>query len=327
MERSAKRFSALNLFWIVPLIIILAFAVFMYLIPGVERLSSDPVEGSESWMAALDDASYISEVTLPGTHDSATANVQLAFFSKCQQASVADQLRAGFRYLDIRLGFDENGAKLMHGFCNCTQGPWPWSAPLYLSSVADDCVAFLKEHPTEFIVFAVKHEHGDQTIDEVSSAMQAIVGENPEMWLLGDSIPTVGQARGKLVLLRRYGEAGGNVPGLPLLWANQDGYSDLTLGSAHEDNGSYTLHVQDRYEFPSPEKYSAFIRSLEDPVGEKDLNINFLSTKGTAKYGHPFKFAKELNAKLASAEGLKGWVVLDFGTPRLAEAVYSRNFQ
>ncbi|MBO6061304.1 MAG: hypothetical protein J6P98_04225 [Clostridia bacterium] len=327
MSKTKKRFSAWNLLWIVPLLLILALVVLMYVIPAFETVEPTPVDGVANWMTVLSNDLPISDVIIPGTHDSATKDVQLAFFSKCQALTIKEQLVAGFRYLDIRVGFDEKGAKLQHGFCSCTVGSWPWSDPLYLDSVIDDCIDFLKDYPSEFILFAVKHEHGDETDEEVSAAMEAFIAENPEMWLLPDSIPTVGEARGKLVLLRRYGEAApSEMPGLPLIWANQSGYDDYSLITADELNGSYTLHVQDRYEYPVDEKYMAFVRSLSNETDAENVNLVFLSTKGTAKYGHPYRYAKELNEKLGELSSFNGWIVVDFGSASIAEQIYRCNF-
>ena len=59
------------------------------------------------------------------------------------------------------------------------------------------------------------------------------------------------------------------------------------------------------------------------------VRISFLSTKGTAKYGHPYSFAKTLNAKLMAEDtaSLDGWIIVDFGSAGLAEHIYKANFQ
>jgi 1-phosphatidylinositol phosphodiesterase len=332
MKKGSKRFSALNLLWILPLAAVLAFGVFMYLIPALERPDTAPVAGSESWMKALDDSLPISRVVLPGSHDAGTQNVQLAFICKCQTLSVKEQLEAGFRYLDIRIGYGDWGFKLMHGFCECQTGPWPWSQELYLASVIDDCEEFLRDNPTEFIVFAVKYEHVTVPVDEFleSDPMTDYIEDCPEgAWLLTDSIPQVGEARGKIVLLRRYGVPApeDGIKGLPFIWKDQKAHDDYTLDAADEPNGTYTLHVQDRFAFPVEEKWSAFKTACSEAVcGPQDISLIFLSTKGTAKYGHPYKYAKPLNARLMEADGLTGWIVVDFCTPQLAEKIYSANF-
>ena len=105
-----KKFFAvvLKVLLAVVLLCLAVFVALMYVIPSVEAPKQEGVVGSDSWMESLNDSLYISEVTLPGTHDSATKNVQLAYFSKCQSLDIRGQLDAGFRYLDIRLGVDDS---------------------------------------------------------------------------------------------------------------------------------------------------------------------------------------------------------------------------
>ena len=156
--------------WILPLALILALAVMMYVIPAFEKVDKTPVRGASDWMKALPDDMPLTEVTLPGTHDSATEYVQLAFFSKCQALDIRGQLEAGYRYLDIRLS-DGEGMPLMHGFTNCTVNGWPWAKTLYLESVLENCYAFLEENPTETVLFCVKHEHGDASDSDFADAL------------------------------------------------------------------------------------------------------------------------------------------------------------
>ena len=113
----------------------------MLVLPLTEGADTTPVSGSADWMAALPDDTPLSALVIPGTHDSATQYVQLAYFSKCQALSVGQQLEAGFRYLDIRLGDAEKGGdypRLMHGFTNCKTGIF--GGTLTLDAVLADVV-------------------------------------------------------------------------------------------------------------------------------------------------------------------------------------------
>ncbi len=308
---------------------ILLFLLVMFVIPLTETGDNTPVAGSADWMADLDDALTLDTIVLPGTHDSGTHYVQLGYFSKCQAMDIGEQLEAGYRYLDIRLAVDGEGMKLMHGFTNCRSGPMPWDAALSLDEVLEQCYAFLSAHPGETVIFAVKQEHGDESVQDFETILNACVQKEPEFWLLTDTIPTLGEARGKLVLMRRYEDEAdlGAAAGIPLLWKNQNGYADLSLNTAAEPNGSYTLWVQDRYEYPTEAKWAAFCAGLENAkTGEGNVAIHFLSTKGTATFGHPYRFAKVLNEQLKGAQELSGWIVVDFASAPLAESVYSRNF-
>jgi len=307
-------------------------ALILYIIPLTETEDKTVVDGSADWMAALDDDLPLSEVVLPGTHDSATKYVQLAFFSKCQAKDIAAQLEAGFRYLDIRVGGDMEGRfTLLHGFASCKTGAAPWSGQLYLNEVVSACTAFLDAHPTETVVFAVKLEAGDAGrlfVNAFDSWLQS--GPGAGYWLLADRIPAVGEARGRLVLLRRWDVAdAAEQAGLPLLWAKQNANDDVSRNAAVEDNGSYTLYVQDRYKYGTEDKWNAFLAGMAaGETGADALSIHFLSTNGTAAYGHPYKYASALNPRLAalSEAELRGWIVVDFATAPLAAHIYGANF-
>ena len=304
------------------LILALLLAAALLIIPLTERVPKAPAADAGDWMAALPDERPVSEIVLPGTHDCASMNAQLGFITKCQALTVGQQLHIGARYLDIRLGIVDGALKLFHGFTKCKASPLPWAAQLDLADVLADCYAFLDAHPGETILFAVKQEHGDETAAEFDALMQSYLSQNPDRWLLTETMPTLGQARGKLVLLRRYDGAG-----LSLLWENQNGHDDTARNTVAEENGSYTLWVQDRYEYGAEDKWAAFTAGLETARTDgENAAVHFLSTKGTLPQGHPWYFAGKLNDRLLETDQpLRGWIVVDFLTPELAQRIYSAN--
>ena len=328
-NRKFRAIKLLHLLWILPLLLALTLGVLMYVIPAFETVNRTEVQGSADWMARIDDSVSLAQITIPGTHDSATTNVQLAFFSKCQAMDVGEQLEAGYRYLDIRLGADGDRLKLMHGFTNCTTSGFPWADALYLDDVLEQCYAFLSAHPTEAIVFAVKQEHGNESVARFEQLLNVYLQKQPDKWLLTDRIPTIKEARGKLVLMRRYADEAnfGAQSGIPLLWDNQNGHEDVSKNIAVHDNGSYVLSIQDRYEFDTDDKWNAFTAGLKAAKTDEDhVSIHFLSTKGTATYGHPYRFATSLNPKLLQTDALSGWIIVDFGSAELAQHIYENNF-
>ncbi len=69
-------------------------------------LTSNP-----EWMSDLNNSLLISELSIPGTHDSMTFKGDLASgaaMAQCQVISLEQQLEAGIRSLDIRLAHYEN---------------------------------------------------------------------------------------------------------------------------------------------------------------------------------------------------------------------------
>lgn len=321
------------------LALILLTAAALFVIPLTETVSMKSAEGSADWMAGLDDGLRLNELVLPGTHDSATQYSQLAFITKCQALSIREQLEAGYRYLDIRLGFGdpaEDGSPrlvLMHGFTKCRKGPMPWDERLYLDDVLDQCTAFLKEHPGETVILNVKYEHVTEPVEVFASCL--ISGEltaRGDAVLLTDRIPALGEARGKLVLMRRFADraALGAASGIPACWPEQDGHDDVSKHIELFRQDGYRLWVQDRFCYGAEDKWTAFQAGLkESAIEPEDLSIHFLSTKGTAKYGHPYYYAKSLNPRLLELpkEELRGWIVVDFGDAELAEHIWSANYR
>ena len=209
-----------------------------------------------------------------------------------------------------------------------------WSGNLMLDDVLEQCYAFLETHPTEFIVFAVKQDHGGETVGGFQALMKAYIDKAPQYWLLTDNIPTVGQARGKLVLMRRYSDAKDlkDQAGISFIWRDQKNRDNAVFAEDSVKNERYNLIVQDRYKYDADDKWNAFLKAAEVSGGQNGrgrLALNFLSTNGNTAYGHPYKYAKKLNKKLLSVDSpkLSGWVIVDFGTADIAKRIYEENFK
>lgn len=102
----------------------------------------------KNWMIDIPDTTKISDITIPGTHDSCAFRVQYPFFSKCQSKTITKQLNSGIRYLDIRVEKDGERLKLVHDIADC-KNPENKREKLYLDDVISDCKSFLKQNPSE----------------------------------------------------------------------------------------------------------------------------------------------------------------------------------
>jgi len=322
---------ALKVLFIVLLTLILLLSATLIFLPMAERKPSEALT-AEPWMSSLSDNVSLGSLVIPGAHDAAASQAKLAFFSRCQYYGIYDLLQTGIRYLDIRLAVaSPDSMYLCHGFCECRTGPFFWSETLTLDSVLEDCYRFLRENPSETILFAVKQEYGDETVAEFESCLDKILSGNEDAWLLTDRIPTLGEARGKLVLLRRYSDDAslGLRSGIDLRWEKQNGYSDPSLSAARETPAEESYLIQDRYEYTVEEKWAAFLAADEQFSSEASALINFLSTKGHISQDHPYRFASSLNRTLSDylSEGndLQGWIILDFASRDLVRQVYSLN--
>ncbi|KPM45139.1 hypothetical protein AK830_g1313 [Neonectria ditissima] len=149
-----------------------------------------------SWMGILPNNRNVTQLTIPGTHDShATwANVEwhrkvIGQFVVCQHYGIFRQMELGVRYIDLRVTSD---LRMCHG-------------PILLWGTLDKALneirEFLRFHPTETALVSVKWDDGS------SSEKIAITVANwweANNWYRDNRWPTLGEVRGKLVLLKRF---------------------------------------------------------------------------------------------------------------------------
>ena len=296
-----------------------------------------------SWMSAVEDEKKISSITIPGTHDSATAHITPGYFLQCQKLGFSDQLYSGFRYLDIRLAVDEDkegnvSLKFIHAFGKCRKSGSPFSGTLHLEDALSDVYSFLQANPTETVIFTVKDEGGEDDPAKFETAFFDCIDQNPEMWYTENAIPTLGEVRGKIVLATRFedvnGEGTGRM-GLTTHWSQQENkeWLDDPVEVA-AINDIEQLYVQDRFKYAITQKWDAFAYDMQNSMaGDLVLNLNFLSTSGSGSAGHPKAYAKQLNAQLLSSDISRfdnvdslGVLIVDFGEEALARHIFATNF-
>ena len=302
------------------------------------RVNKKTEVATNNWMKDLNGELHLSEINIPGVHDAATNHVQLSFFSRCQYFGIYDMLNSGFRYLDIRLGItqDKKGRpdmKLMHGFTSCTKNVLPWSEPLYIQSVLDDCYKFLDENPSETIIMCIKQEHGEERTEVFQNILYAFIEANGDYWYLKNKDATLDEVRGKIVLAHRY-ENGifiDDFAGLDLVWIDQPGKE--VKSEIYENNSqlnNHPLFVQDHYEYSRKDKWNIIEEGLSQVEDMPGFVLTFLSTKGTPKYGHPIYYARKINRKFMKLELNQyqkyGWLIFDFGNSKIAQKVIETNF-
>lgn len=310
--------------------VIVCVVLLIEMIPLFEHVNKEEVSNSNNWMSTIDDSKRLSDINIPGTHDSATQYIELPFFSRCQDLSIQQQLSAGIRYLDIRLAISGEKLKLMHDFTHASVSIMPFSNHLLLDDVLEDCYEFLEKNPTETIVFVVRHEYGNESKTEFQKILNAYIQENRENWYLGHEIPILKEARGKIVLMRRYEDEAHlmSEAGLPIGWGEDNEFFKV---ASYTQFDSYSLIVQDLYDRDYEEKWKAFSLLIDylEKENTDDICINFLSTKGSFVVGHPYYYAHQLNRKFMNrklhSHQKYGWIILDFADAKLARHIYESN--
>lgn len=142
------------------------------------------------WMTALDGNRLISDLTIPGTHDTGTYELEVINFgfSKCQNRSVEHQLDFGIRYFDLRV---DGSMDIEHGGIPCNV-----SFDHIVRATAD----FLDKHPGEAVIYEI-------TGDSFGADFDKYLEKNPDLasyFWLGNYVPKLSEVRGHIMIVRRY---------------------------------------------------------------------------------------------------------------------------
>ncbi|OTB20674.1 hypothetical protein K445DRAFT_324876 [Daldinia sp. EC12] len=233
-----------------------------------------------NWMRDIPDSTPLAHLNIPGVHDAATWNYSQATqdmlapaVTRCdggssrpapaqvyrtQRRGAAAALDAGVRFFDLRFAADPLG-----------QGLAFWHGGALLSAVADvDDVLFgfyawLEGHPSESVLLSFQYEggtrEGAEFDEEVKGRLNRALGEESggarRFVRRGDGdkgrLGTLGESRGKIVLLKRFDmedEDGEGLPGLhlsPAKWPdnNPDGFELVYNATSGE-----RVFIEDYYE-------------------------------------------------------------------------------
>ena len=284
--------------------------------PPESNASDDKMDlDSHSWMAKLPDSISLASLNIPGTHNSGALHEPFPRTAKCQQLSIIDQLKIGVRFLDIRCRHVKDRFFIYHG---------PINQRLSFEAVLGSIYSFLESNQSETLIISIKEENSaTQTTRPFTETLHWYIDKNPDKWLLKEAVPNLGEARGKIALLRRFRSA--KPFGIP---ATNWGHDGFFVGS--------NLFVQDKFKIPdNGTKWKimqkAFEHSLKDSSSRFHLHFGSGYTQNRLGIPNITAISDPINKKLS--EYLKkapkqrhGCVVLDFINPDLAEAIYKLNF-
>lgn len=157
-------------------------------------------------MSNLKDETPLAALSIPGTHNSPTHYAALPSV-RCQAVSVKDQLNNGIRFLDIRVqpqdpnNLAAEGLILVH-----SAFPVSLTGNKYFRTLVNHLNKFLDENPTETVIISLKREGvGRATDQQLSQILNHHYTQDSARWFTGNRIPALGEVRGKIVVIRRFG--------------------------------------------------------------------------------------------------------------------------
>ncbi|MCX4960058.1 MULTISPECIES: phosphatidylinositol-specific phospholipase C [Streptomyces] len=213
---------------------------------------------ARSWMGQLSNSLPVTGLTIPGTHQTCANSGWPA--AKCQDWDLGTQLGNGIRFLDIRLNGLQGSANEM-GLYHAA-----FFMNKRFADVLNDCDYFLRNNPKEVIIMRVKNENsGGQALDAEEFRRRFNWHlDDPSMhfrprFFTGDSWPTLGQARGKIVLLTDF---------------------DHTWTVLKWDTHCI---IQDDYNVSDDEKRKAIVRCFDAAWSDRTTSKMFINFTSTAK--------------------------------------------
>nr|WP_315174139.1 phosphatidylinositol-specific phospholipase C [uncultured Flavobacterium sp.] len=287
----------------------------------VKQLTSKTATYTMSnWMGALDQNLKLTAISIPGTHDSGARFETFSGTAKCQNLTLDEQLASGVRYLDIRCRHFENNFTIHHG--SVYQN-------LNFTNVLQSCSAFLAQNPSETIIMSVKEEYDPSGNNRSFEAtFDSYVNQNANIWYLGSTIPTLSQAKGKIVLLRRFST--NNTKGV-----DASSWGDNTV---FDISGVQPIKVQDQYKVPNNDTKFNLIKGLAEEAknaasNNNKLYLNYCSGYKAGLFGIPNinTVANAINPKLTSffqtnTKGRFGVIIMDFAVTNRNSLIVQTNF-
>ena len=259
-------------------------------------------------MAKLPDTTSLAALSIPGTHNSPTCHRALPSV-RCQAVSPRAQLDNGVRFFDVRVQPMQPMQPMQPGDAHSdalalvhSAFPVSLTGTKYFRALIDDVLRFLDEHRSETVLMSVKREGtGSSTDSDLAVALRNhYVNAAPDRWFVTPRVPRLGEARGRIILLRRFGLPGGFPDGFGLdggAWA--DNTACATCPSGH-------LCIQDFYEVGETENLGTKLRYAQEhlaraaevaPGAENaPIHVNFLSASNFWKRDlWPEKIAAKMN--------------------------------
>ncbi len=253
---------------IILVVCIILYYTFIYKSGKIEKFSTPYLGGTaysfepafetnnSKWMKNVPDHALLSEMSIPGTHDSMTYTLPNAhIIAKTQSMNLVSQLTSGIRFIDARCKIDKNEFQMYHGFVPL--GIW-------FGTVLENIIGFLQSNPSETIILSVQKESTDDDAQFENMFLKYWNYYNAHFYKYAkyNSNPTLKELRGKIIIYQNFASR--------TTYGINPGYS--------ETQNHYNL--QSNYELPY--KLQLVFDHLHNANNgnKKTLYVNYLTASG-----------------------------------------------
>jgi hypothetical protein len=298
--------------------------------------SESEIDGS-NWMSAIKPDVPITAVNMPGTHDSSTKYVDISPIFKTQDGSVSEQLYRGARYFDMRFELQKDKRLVaVHSAASCRKAYGVKAEKLTAADAVKMCADFLKKNPGETVLFQLKEGNGKTGTVFFDAFYEQCIKGQEDIWFLENRIPTLGEVRGKIVLLRvvkadrskfddqNSGLDFGAYPHVPV--KEVINFISGSMKKASTGKTYSHLYVQDSYKLGGSKKWQAITTFLESELDPENFNICLSSCVGL---GLPLMNSRIINHRLKKYDfkdgKTYGIIAMDFVPEDVCRNIYMTN--
>lgn len=285
------------------------------------------------WMANLSGGLTLTKINIPGTHDSTACYASFAFISKTQSLTVAEQLNAGVRFFDFRFSLENGSFYAKHGIADCKKTAGLFAKRLTADDVVADCLEFVKDNPTETILFVLRDTTGTENF--FSEFYSRYIQSNIALWYLENRIPALDEVRGKIVLLRnvdvdtnKFSDNNSGIDFRPPYIGSTfvDDWKTGDLCSIETGEPFAKVHIQDSYKVECKKKWGTVKRFLESELDSENFNICATSCTGIRlPYFNSVFINRELMEFNFEKSKIYGIIMADFISAELCERIIASN--
>ena len=213
---------------------------------GVSSVYAD----NSAWMGNLPDNMFVSQLSIPGSHDAGTGHgvnnvyvvVSGSTYATTQEKNLTQQWNSGVRAFDLRPAVDGSSLRIYHGIV---------STNLYMDNALSTLCGLLDSHPTETCIVIIRHEsEGDDNNSSWGTKMKDLLNSNPTKShaVNFDPMAKLGDVRGKIIILSRDNYDTNPVGGYITGWGFSADFNSQKGGKISGVGTQGPLYVQDYYD-------------------------------------------------------------------------------
>lgn len=281
------------------------------------------------WMQDIPNTTQLSDINIPGTHDSAAINIAIHTPYACHKTTIKQQLYNGIRLFDVRLKVKKNKDGSYY-FVTC-HGPVLSSLGINeyqtFVSLMDEFKNFLKKFPSEVLVVSLKIDDWnkmEKDRDVILKQLKGVLSDYPLSGHYKENVK-IGDVRGKIYLLNRI--TNDLDFGTPISWAEATEWQEADGGEKRE----YKIYVQDKYKGlsfnnPEGEKFNLVVNAFSKKTdGCAILNYASACRLGVIGVYFPNQLMKYwLQTDADKRQKKMGWLLMDYETELVETVVYGK---